>query len=43
MDIVIFSGGRGNKTLLQSLQHQSPDFLDKVKVIVNGLDRKSVV
>jgi 2-phospho-L-lactate transferase/gluconeogenesis factor (CofD/UPF0052 family) len=38
MDIVIFSGGRGNKTLLQSLQHQSPDFLGKVKVIVNGLD-----
>ena len=38
MDIVIFSGGRGNKTLLQALQHDSPSSLGKVKVIVNGLD-----
>ncbi len=38
MNIVIFSGGRGNKNLLKSLQEPYPNFLKKVQVIVNGLD-----
>tara|TARA_B100000963_G_scaffold359192_1_gene385772 strand:+ start:7934 stop:9172 length:1239 start_codon:yes stop_codon:yes gene_type:complete len=38
MNIVIFSGGRGNKNLLKSLQEPFPNFLKKVQVVVNGLD-----
>lgn len=38
MNIVIFSGGRGNKTLLKAFQQHDPKTSLKVKVIVNGLD-----
>lgn len=38
MNIVIFSGGRGNKTLLKALQSQDSKGPLKVNVIVNGLD-----
>ena len=38
MNIVIFSGGRGNKNLLKSFQESNSSFLTKVQVIVNGLD-----
>ena len=38
MNIIIFSGGRGNKTLLKAFQQHDLKTSLKVNVIVNGLD-----
>lgn len=38
MNLVLFSGGRGNKNLLNSFRDNDEDNLNKINVVVNGLD-----
>jgi len=38
MSVLLFSGGRGNRTLLESISSDSVGKFPKLKVVVNGLD-----
>ena len=38
MSVVLFSGGRGNRTLLESISADKVKIFPKLQVIVNGLD-----
>ncbi len=38
MSVILFSGGRGNRTLLESISANNEIIFPKLKVIVNGLD-----